>query len=166
MSFFFPNHCSMYDWISVYDHMLMLIRLLFHVSLIIINLYVVMLVWGRYNSFCRSLGARGERGARRGLKGCLDQPSFFKVWTIIISKNCLYLLAEPFASTFQPRYVDGLLNPSHRKHSFTTELTTLLGKALSVWGFSLFISTFFKVSVPSYKLGTSFEYVGTHILPS
>ena len=73
MSFFFPNNCSMCDWISFFDHMMMLIRLVFHFSLIIIALYVVILVWGRYNSFCRSLGARG---ARRGLKGCLDQPSF------------------------------------------------------------------------------------------
>ena len=28
MSFFFPNHCSMCDWISLYDHMMMLFRLL------------------------------------------------------------------------------------------------------------------------------------------
>ena len=34
---------------------------------------------------------------------------------------CLYLLAEPYTSTFQPQYVDGLLNPSHRILSFTTE---------------------------------------------
>ena len=76
MSLFFPNHCSMCDWISIYDHIMMLIRSLFHVYLIIICLYVVILVWGRHNSFCRSLGARGARGAREGLKGCLDQPSF------------------------------------------------------------------------------------------
>ena len=69
----FPNHFSMCDWISVYDHMMMLVRSLFHVYLIIIALYVVIMVWGRYNSFCKSLGARGSR---RGLKGCLDQPSF------------------------------------------------------------------------------------------
>ena len=43
-----------------------------------------------------------------------------KEWAIIISKTCLYLLVEPFSSTFQPQYVDGLLNPSHRKISFTT----------------------------------------------
>ena len=120
MSFFFPNNCSMCDWIFVYNHIMMLIKLLFHVYLIIIALYVVILVWGRYNSFCRSLGARGARGARRGLKGCLDQPSFVKVWTILISETCLYLLAEPFASTFQLQYIDGLLNPIHRKLSFTT----------------------------------------------
>ena len=48
MSLFFPNHCSMCDWISVYDHIMMLITLLFHVYLIIIALYVVILVWGRY----------------------------------------------------------------------------------------------------------------------
>ena len=129
MSFFFPNYCSMCDWISVYDHIMMLIRSLFHVYLIIIHLYVVILVWGRYNLFCRSLEARG---ARRGLKGCLDQPSFFKVWTILISESCLYLLAEPFASTFQPQYVDGLLNHSHRILSFTIELASPLGRALSV----------------------------------
>ena len=73
MSFFFPNHCSMCDWISVYDHMMMLLRLLFQSYLIIISLYVVIMVWGRYNSFYRSLGARG---VRRWLKGCLDKPSF------------------------------------------------------------------------------------------
>ena len=120
MSFFFPNHCSMYDCISIYDQMLMLIRLLFHVSLIIINLYVVIFVWGRYNLFCRSLGARGARRERRGLKGYLNQPSFVKVWTILISKYFLYILPEPFESTFQAQYVDGLLNPRHSKISFTT----------------------------------------------
>ena len=113
---FFPNHCSMCDWISVFYHMMMLIRLLFHVYLIMIAVYVVILVWGRYKLFCRFLGARG---ARRGLKGCLDQPSFVKVWTILISETCLYIIAEPFASTFQPQYIDGLLNPSHRKLSST-----------------------------------------------
>ena len=85
MSFFFPNHCSMCDWISVSDHMMMLFRSFVYVYFIIIVLYVVIMVWGRYNSFCRSLEARGARGARRGLKGCLDQPSFVKVWTILIS---------------------------------------------------------------------------------
>ena len=115
MSLFFPNHCSMCDWIFVYDHIMMLIRSLFHVYWIIIALYVVIMVLGRYNLFCKSLG---ERGARRGLKGCLDQPLFVKVWTILISKTCLYILAEPYASLFQPQYVDGLLNPSHRKLSF------------------------------------------------
>ena len=44
ISFFFPNHCSMCDWISVYDHMMMLVRSLFHVYLIIIALYVVIMV--------------------------------------------------------------------------------------------------------------------------
>jgi len=72
MSFFFPNHCSMCDWISIYDHIMMLIRLLFQIYLIIISLYVVIMVWGRYNLFCRSLGARG---ARRGLKRKLG-PAF------------------------------------------------------------------------------------------
>ena len=120
MSFFFQNHCSMCDWIYVYDHMMMLVTSLFHVYLIIIALYVVILVWGRYNLFCGSLRARGARGEKRGLKGCLDQPSFVKVWTILISETFLYILAEPFASLFQPQYVDGLLNPCHRKLSFTT----------------------------------------------
>ena len=73
MSFYFPNHCSMCDWISFYDHIMMLIRSLFHVYLIIIPLFVVIFVWGRYNSFCRYLGASG---ARIGSKGFLDQPSF------------------------------------------------------------------------------------------
>ena len=92
MSFFFPNYCSMCDWISLYDHMMMLVKLLFHIYLIIISLYVVIFIWGRYNSFCMSLGARGVRGARRGLKGCLDQPFFVKVWTILISDiACIYL---------------------------------------------------------------------------
>ena len=31
-----------------------------------------------------------------------------------------FLLAELYVSTFQPQYVDGLLNPSHRILSFTT----------------------------------------------
>ena len=48
------------------------------------------------------------------------------------------MLAEHYASLFQPPYVDGLLNPSHMKLSFTTKLATLLGIALSVWGFSLY----------------------------
>ena len=47
------------------------------------------------------------------------------------------MLVEHCASLFQPQYVDGLLNPSHRTLSFTTELVTLLGIALSAWGFSL-----------------------------
>ena len=76
MSFFFPNHYSMCDWIYVYDQMFMLIIIVSHIVSIIIALYVVILAWGRYNLFCKSLGARGTRGARRGLKGCLDQPSF------------------------------------------------------------------------------------------
>ena len=143
MSFFLPNYCSMCDWIFPYDHMIMLVRSLFHVYLIINSLYVIILVWGRYNSFCRSLGERGARRARRGLKGFLDQTSFVKVWTILISETCLYILAEPFASTFQPQYVDGLLNPSHRILSFTTELATPLGTCFVCLGFfSWFLSAF------------------------
>ena len=64
---------SMCHWIFVYDHMLMLIRIVSFIVLIIIALYVVIMVWGRYNLFCRSLAARG---ARRWFKGCLDKPSF------------------------------------------------------------------------------------------
>ena len=47
------------------------------------------------------------------------------------------MLAKHYTSTFLPQYVDGLLNPSHRILSFTTELLTPLGIASSVWGFSL-----------------------------
>ena len=89
-----------------------------------------------------------------------------KVGTITISKTCLYMLAEPYTSTFQPQYVDGLLNPSHRKLTFTTELATLLGRALFVWGFFVFLSAFCKVLGISYKLGTPFELVGPPFLPS
>ena len=92
MSFFFPNHCSMCDWIYVYDHMMMLVKSLFHISLIIITLYVVILVWGRYNSFCKSLRARGARGARRGLEGSWINLILAKVWTIIISETWLYMI--------------------------------------------------------------------------
>ena len=72
MSFFFPTHCSMCDWISVSDHMMMLFRSFVYVYLIIIVLCMVIMVWGRYNLFCRSLGLRG---ARRGLKRKLG-PAF------------------------------------------------------------------------------------------
>ena len=102
----------------------MLVRSLFHVYLIIIALYVVILVWGRYNSFCRPLGERRTRGSRRGLKGCLDKPLFVKVWTILISETCLYILAKLFSSLFQPQYVDGLLNPSHKKLFSTADSYT------------------------------------------
>ena len=111
------------------------------------------------------LGLSGKRSRRRARES-LDQPSINQVWTFLISKYCLYILAELYASTFQPQYVDGLLNPIHRILSFTTELVTLLGRALSILGFSIFLSAFCKVSVPSYKLGTSFESVGTLFLPS
>ena len=33
-------------------------------------------------------------------------------------------ILTPFSSLFQAKYVDGLLNPSHRKLSFTIELAT------------------------------------------
>ena len=39
MSFFFPNHCSMCDWIYIYDHMFMLIIIVSNIALIIITLY-------------------------------------------------------------------------------------------------------------------------------
>ena len=50
----------------------------------------------------------------------MDQPSVSQVWTFLISESCLYILAEHCASLFQPQYVDGLLNPSHKTFSFTT----------------------------------------------
>ena len=89
-----------------------------------------------------------------------------KVWTIPISETCLYILAELFASTFQPQYVDGLLNPIHKILSFTTELATLLGRALSVWDFSWFIFSFCIVSSPFCHLGTPFQSDYTLLLPS
>ena len=76
------------------------------------------------------------------------------------------MLVEHCASLFQPQYVDGLLNTSHRKLSFTAEIVIPLGRALFVWGFYVFILVFCKVSGPSYKLGTPFEFVRTPFLPS
>ena len=76
------------------------------------------------------------------------------------------MLAEHCASLFQPQYVDGLLNPSHRILSFTTELATPLGRALSVWGFYLFISVFCIVSGPSYHFGTLYKSDSTLPLPT
>ena len=70
--FLFQSMCLVY-WIFDFDYMIMFIRIGFHVSLNIISFDIIKLVWGMYNSFCTSLGARGER---RGLKGCMDQPSF------------------------------------------------------------------------------------------
>ena len=35
-----------------------------------------------------------------------------------------YILAEIYASLFKPQYIDGLLNPSHRKLFSTTEVAT------------------------------------------
>ena len=92
---------------------------LFQIYLIIIVLYVVIMVWGRYNLFFRSLGARG---ARRGLKRNLG-PAFGES-DVDLSHllSWLYILAEHCASLVQPQYVDGLLNPSHRILSFTTNL--------------------------------------------
>ena len=114
----------------------MLIRLLFHVYLIIIALYVVILVEECIIHFAGLLEQEEVwRAAWINLR-------LAKVWTILISESCLCLLAEPFASTFQPQYVDFLLNPIHRKLSFTTELATPLGRALSVWGFSIFLTFF------------------------
>ena len=160
MSFFFPNHCSMCDWIYVYDQIMMLIRLLFQIYLIIISLYVVIMVWGRYNSFL------GVRGARRGLKRKLGPA--FSLSGVDLSHlwSCLYMLVEHCASLFQPQYVDGLLNPSHRILSFTTELATPLGIALSVWGFSWFLSVFCIVSGPSCHLGTLYKSDRRPPLPS
>ena len=73
---------------------------------------------------------------------------------------------EHYTSTFQPQYVDGLLNPSHRILSFTRELATLLGIALSVWGFSVFLSVFCIVSSPSFHLGIVYKFDSTLPLPS
>ena len=160
MFFLFQSMCLVY-WISDYDYMMLFIILGFCVSLNIICFHIFKLVWGRLGLFCRSLGARGERGARRGLKGCLDQPSFVKVWTILISETCLYILADLYTSTFLYQYVDGLLNPIHRKLSFTSELATPLGRALSV-----FISVFWKVSGISCHLGTLYQFDRTSPLPS
>ena len=76
------------------------------------------------------------------------------------------MLDEYYASLFQPQYVDGLLNPSHKILSFTTELATLLGKALSVWGFFVFLSAFCEVLGPSFHLGTLYKFDSTLPLPS
>ena len=124
MSFLFPNHCSMCDWISIYDHIIMLTILLFHVYLIIIALYVVILVWGRYNSFSGLLEQEEREEQEDDWSSAWINLHLAKVWTILISETCLYLPAEPFSSTFQPQYVDGLLNPSHRILSFTTLIDT------------------------------------------
>ena len=56
----------------------------------------------------------------------MDQPSVNQVWTFLISETCCYILAEHCAFLFQPEYVDGLLNPSHRTLSFTTMMTTMM----------------------------------------
>ena len=76
------------------------------------------------------------------------------------------MLAEHYASLFQPQYDDGLLNPSHRILSFTTELVIPLGKALSVWGFSVFLSTVCIVSGLSCHLGTLYKSYSILPLPS
>ena len=76
------------------------------------------------------------------------------------------MLSEHCASLFQPQYVDGLLNPNHRILSFTTELVTLLGRALSVWGFSVFLSAFCEFLGLSCHLGTLYESDRTLPLPS
>ena len=76
------------------------------------------------------------------------------------------MLAKHYASFFQPQYIDGLLNPSHRKHSFTTKLATPLGIALYGYGFSIFISAFCKVLGTSLHLGTPSKSYRTPPLPS
>ena len=100
MSFFFPNHCSMCDWISISDHMMMLFRSLVHVYLIRIVLYVVIMVWGRYNLFCRSLEEREEQ--EEDWRAAWINLCLAKVLTILISETCCYMLAEHCASLFQP----------------------------------------------------------------
>ena len=107
-----------------------------------------------------------RKRSRRRARESLDQPSVNQVWTFLISKSCLYMLAEHYTTTFQPQYVDGLLNPSHRILSFTTKLATPLGRALSVWGFSIFLSVFCIVSSPSCHLGTLYKSDSTPPLPS
>ena len=97
MSFFFPNHCSMYYLIFAYEHMMMLFRSLFHVYFIIISLYVVILVLGRY--FCRSLG---ERGARRELKVAWINLRLDKVWTIPINDIVYIFLQNYMHLSFNP----------------------------------------------------------------
>ena len=133
MSFFFPNQCSMCDWISVSDHMMMLFRSFVYIYLIIIVLYVVIMVWGSITCF-PGLLEREEQG--EDWRESLDQPLVYQLWIFLISETCCYMLAEHCASLFQPQYVDGLLNPSHRILSFTTELATQLGKAC-LFGVSL-----------------------------
>ena len=76
------------------------------------------------------------------------------------------MLVEYCASLFQPQYVDGLLNPSHRILSFTTELATSLGRALSIWGFSIFLSVFCIVPGPYFHLGTLYNFDRTSPWPS
>ena len=163
MSFFFPNHCSMCDWISFYGHMMMLFRYLSDVYLIIIVLYVVIMVWGSITCFA---GLLEREEQEEDWRESLDQPSVYQVWIFLIYETCCYMLAEHYTSTLQPQYVDGLLNPSHRTLSFTTELATSLGRALSVWGFSWFISAFCIVSGPSFHLGTPYRSDRTPPLPS
>ena len=102
---------------------------------------------------------------RRGARESLDQHSFNQVWTFLISKYCLYIIEKLYAYTFQPWYVDGLLNPTHRILSFTIELATPLGRALSVWGFFVFLSSFYIVSGPSCHLGTLYKSDRTPPLP-
>ena len=76
------------------------------------------------------------------------------------------MVAKHCASLFQPQYVDGLLNASHTILSFTIELATPLGRALSVLGFSVFIPAFCKVLGPSFHLGTPSKSDRTPPLPS
>ena len=88
-----------------------------------------------------------------------------KVWTIPIF-DIYFIYLQNHMHLFQPQYIDGLLYPSLRNLFFTIELVTPLGRALSILGFYVFLPNFCKVSGPSYKLGTPFEFVGTTFLPS
>ena len=100
-----------------YDVIMISIHLGFHVLLNIISFHIVT-IWFEEGITCFA-GLFGKRSKRRARES-LDQPSVNHMWTFLISKYCLCILAELYASTFQPQYVDGLLNPSHRKLSFTT----------------------------------------------
>ena len=105
MSFFFPNHCSMCDWIYIYDQMFMLIRIVSFIVLIIITLYVVILVWGRSNLFCRSLGVRGAIGERRG-------EGLEKAWTSLQLIRCGPFLSLNLAYIYLQNYMHPPFNPN------------------------------------------------------
>ena len=85
--------------ISIYDYMLMIIGLGFHVILII--LLYMWSIWfeeGR-SLFCRSLGLRSKRRDKESL----DTPSICKVWTLLMHECYLYLCFQyMYVSVFIP----------------------------------------------------------------